>query len=66
MTKQNIILGDSLAEMKKLESERFDLIVADPPYNLGKNYGNNHDDKGIDEYLAFSRSWLDESYSTLR
>ena len=29
-----IINGDSLKELKKIPSESFDLIFADPPYNL--------------------------------
>ena len=40
-----------LKSLKLIESESVDLIIADPPYNLGKNYGNNHDVKGFREYL---------------
>ena len=29
-----IINGDSLKELKKIPNESFDLIFADPPYNL--------------------------------
>ena len=29
-----IINGDSLKELKKIPNETFDLIFADPPYNL--------------------------------
>jgi modification methylase len=32
--KNKIINGDSLEELKKIPSESFDLIFADPPYNL--------------------------------
>ena len=32
--KNNIINGDSLEELKKIPSETFNLIFADPPYNL--------------------------------
>ncbi len=41
-------------------------IVADPPYNLGKDYGNNHDLKGFDEYLDFSKDWLTEAKRVLK
>ena len=34
MAKINLILGDSIKELKKIEDESFDLIFADPPYNL--------------------------------
>ena len=32
--KNKIINGNSLKELKKIPSESFDLIFADPPYNL--------------------------------
>ncbi len=32
--KNKIINGDSLEELKKIPDETFDLIFADPPYNL--------------------------------
>ncbi len=58
MNEQRLILGDALIELQKVPDGSVDLIVADPPYNLGKDYGNNHDIKGFDEYLEFSRTWL--------
>ena len=32
--RNKIINGDSLEELKKIPNETFDLIFADPPYNL--------------------------------
>ena len=32
--KNKIVNGDSLKELKKIPDETFDLIFADPPYNL--------------------------------
>ena len=32
--KNKIINGDSIKELKKIPNESFDLIFADPPYNL--------------------------------
>ena len=66
MCEQRIVQSDSLIELPHLESESVDLIIADPPYNLGKDYGNNHDIKGFDEYLHFSRQWLREARRVLR
>ncbi len=66
MINQKIILGDSLDELPTIESASVDLVIADPPYNLGKDYGNNHDIKGFDEYLGFSRKWLNESHRILK
>ncbi len=66
MIEQRVVLGNALSEIPKFGSETFDLIIADPPYNLGKDYGNNHDIKGFDEYLDFTRSWLHEAYRVLK
>jgi DNA modification methylase len=66
MNKQRLILGDSLEVLPQIPSESVDLVVADPPYNLGKDYGNNHDIKGFEEYLDFSKKWLTEAYRILK
>lgn len=66
MTEQKIILGDAISKMQNISSETYDLIIADPPYNLGKDYGNNHDIKGFDEYLKFSKEWLSQAYRILK
>lgn len=60
--KNNIVVtcGDSLDEMRRLKNDSVDLIIADPPYNLGKKYGNGSDDREFDEYLDFSRRWIGE------
>ena len=66
MYEQRIVQADSLTELPRLKSESADLIIADPPYNIGKDYGNNHDIKGFDEYLCFSRQWLSEARRVLK
>ena len=38
----------------------FDLIIIDPPYNIGKDFGNNADNMPIAEYVAWSITYLDE------
>ena len=66
MTEQQIILGDAIEKLADFPEESFDLIIADAPYNLGKDYGNNHDIKGFEEYLYFSRQWTKGCYRVLR
>ncbi len=53
--------GDALEELKTIPSESVTLIVTDPPYNLNKDYGNNDDNFAFDDYLSFSRRWLNEA-----
>lgn len=44
-----IKVDDALELFKELDSNSMDLIIADPPYNLGKDYGNTHDLKGFEQ-----------------
>ena len=43
-----------------------DLVIADPPYGLGKDYGNDSDRRQGEEYLAFSRLWIDAMLPKLK
>ena len=56
----SVIAGDVLEQLKTLPAESVDLVIADPPYNLKKDYGNNSDDQSFDDYLNFSKQWLRE------
>jgi len=55
-----IILGDALEALKTLPNNSVDLIFADPPYNIGKNF-NGHIEKWKSEesYLEWCYEWLD-------
>lgn len=66
MTELNLIFGDALVELKKLPNFSVDLIVADPPYNLGKDYGKTKDNLEKKEYLEFSKEWLSECNRLLK
>ncbi len=61
-----IILGDAVQELKKLPSESCDAIIIDPPYNIGKDFGNNIDKREIGEYVAWCKSWINESVRILK
>lgn len=65
MSNIEISCGDSISLLKDIPTKSVNLIVADPPYNLGKDYGNNHDLKGFDEYLEFTRQWTSEAKRVL-
>lgn len=55
-----IIHGDALEALKTLPNNSVDLIFADPPYNIGKNF-NGHIEKWKTEeaYLDWCYEWLD-------
>lgn len=62
-----IYLQDCIEFMKDLEAESVDLIIADPPYNLKKNFGNKSDCwDSIEEWLDWSKQWIDQSVRILK
>ncbi len=56
-----IILGDALESLKALiPDQSIDLIFADPPYNIGKDFNGRKDKWESDEaYLDWCCQWLD-------
>ena len=59
--------GDCLKFLSALPDTSVDLIFADPPFNLGKEYGSGVSDRmKSDEYLTWSQQWLSESIRVLR
>lgn len=53
----DIILGDTLNYLKKTESEKFDLIITSPPYNIGKEYETK---TSIEKYLELQEKIIKE------
>lgn len=51
---------DCMAGLKRIPDGTIDLIIADTPYCLGKDYGNNSDKLNPEDYLKWSKSWIDE------
>jgi len=78
--KNKILNGDSLKELKKIPSESFDLIFADPPYNLqlrnqlvrpDRSRVNAVNDKwdqfeSFSTYDDFTTKWLQECRRILK
>ena len=67
MKLDTVICGDCLDVMRDMPDGCIDLIVTDPPYNLGKDYGDFSDDSLTDsEYWAWIGSVFDAIYRVLR
>ncbi len=76
----SIVLGDCLEELKKIPDKSFNLVFADPPYNMqiGKKLRRPDSSKvkGVDDewdqfknfkhYDDFSKSWLTECRRVLK
>jgi site-specific DNA-methyltransferase (adenine-specific) len=57
---------DFLTDAANIPDESIDLIVADPPYGLGKNYGNDSDMLSGDAFLEWTYRWLDLAIPKLK
>ena len=62
----SIHVGDSLDLMRDLPDECAALIIADPPYNLGKDFGVWKEAERANAWLPWSRRWLDECRRLLK
>lgn len=57
---------DCIDGMAKLDDCSVDLIIADPPYNLNKNFGQWDEAKNKDNWLPWSKLWLDQCKRVLK
>ena len=54
-----VVHGDAFDVLPRLTEKSFDLLFADPPYNLAKNFGTNTFKKlTSDDYEQWLHSWL--------
>lgn len=59
--------GDCLKLLNALPDACIDIVFADPPFNLGKDYGKDVSDQmKNDEYLIWSKQWLNETIRVLK
>jgi site-specific DNA-methyltransferase (adenine-specific) len=64
--RQEIIEGDCVKILLTLEKDSAQIIIADPPYNIGKDFGNDSDKQPIEEYLKWCDSWIKECLRILK
>jgi site-specific DNA-methyltransferase (adenine-specific) len=60
-----IIHGDCIAGMQLLPADSYNLIVADPPYNLSKDFGPWKESEKKSEWREWTRQWLTETFRIL-
>jgi len=54
------VQGDCLKWMQNTKTPFADLIIADPPFNIGFQYDSYNDCRPEDDYLAWCKSWIGE------
>lgn len=57
---------DALAGLARIPDGSVDLILTDPPYNLGKDYGNASDQQSVADYLRWTEQWIDAALPKLK
>lgn len=63
----SILHGDCVEKIKELPDSSIDLIIADPPYNLKKNFGDKSivwDD--LTKWLDWSKEWISVANQKLK
>lgn len=63
---QKIIHGDCIDILPTLESDSAQVIICDPPYNIGKDFGNDSDRQPMGDYLLWCDKWIDECLRILK
>ena len=62
-----LFAGDCLSVLPHIQDGVVDTVFADPPFNLGKEYGKNCDDlKPEDIYLSWCKQWVAECVRTIK
>jgi site-specific DNA-methyltransferase (adenine-specific) len=61
-----IFCEDALHGLDRIPDESIDLLIADPPYGLGKDYGNDSDKLAATAYLHWMESWIDAALPKLK
>jgi DNA modification methylase len=61
-----ILPGDCLESLPTLERESVDLVVTDPPYNIGIDYGYGPDSDRRRDYDLWCEEWIGWCYRLLK
>jgi adenine-specific DNA-methyltransferase len=65
-TTHKIIHGDCIENLKKIDDESVDLVLTDPPFNIGKKYNSYADNKKAEDYFAWCGEWISECNRVLK
>jgi site-specific DNA-methyltransferase (adenine-specific) len=61
-----VLHGDALNILPTLESNSAQIILADPPYNIGKDFGNESDKQPMETYLSWTETWIKDCLRILK
>lgn len=58
--------GDCIDLMRQIATGSIDLVFADPPFNIGYSYDAYHDRQSDEDYINWSRQWMEEVHRVLK
>lgn len=58
--------GDSIEILRTFPKNSVNLVFADPPFNIDYEYDIYEDDKDAEEYISWTREWIDEALRVLK
>ena len=57
---------DCVKGIEQLANSSIDIIIADPPYNIGKDFGNDSDKRNFNEYISWCKLWITQCQRILK
>lgn len=60
-----VACGDALTFLSDMKDESVNLIFADPPYNIRKDFGPGYHPMSNDEYIIWCKRWISECMRVL-
>lgn len=57
---------DCIVGMQRIKPESADIVICDPPYNIGKDFGNDSDKQKMSDYLDWCDEWIKECLRILK
>jgi len=63
---EQIVCADCIQYIQSLASDSAQIVIADPPYNIGKDFGNDSDRQTMPQYLEWCDRWINECLRVLK
>lgn len=57
---------DCVTGLMKINDNSVDIIICDPPYNIGKDFGNDSDKQKMGDYLLWCDAWITQCLRILK
>ncbi|MFZ1181111.1 MAG: site-specific DNA-methyltransferase [Herbaspirillum sp.] len=64
--RDHVFCEDALEGLTRIPDGQIDLLITDPPYGLGKDYGNDSDKRGTIDYLCWTEQWVTAAIPKLK